>query len=266
LFYYNSEVSHTQILDLEIENQLKYLDNNEIELLIEFLSNNGILIKYERNIGSDSILETKESFYTFSYQSILEIIVSSKISSDIVNEKIDCLPDSLFNPIPLSPELDDETYNTYSSFIPNQRIIQDIINEVFIKKRKLIGIDDFLTNGFTEDEVFELQLNALYAVPNEISCNYKDWITEIFNKDYIRRFKILQDLIIPLSYDNDSSFNAMYLHNILKNIPNSFERDKFWSGLDSTEKKIISEKLQVRKYELDNWSIKNILDDNFDLD
>ncbi len=44
LFYYNSEVSHTQILDLEIENQLKYLNGNEIELLIEFLSNNGILI------------------------------------------------------------------------------------------------------------------------------------------------------------------------------------------------------------------------------
>lgn len=266
LFYDNSEVSHTQIFDLKIENQLKYLDNNEIELLIEFLSNNGILIRYERNMGSDSILETKENFYTFSYQSILEIIVSSKISRDIINEKIDCLPDSLFNPIPLSTELDDEPYNPYSDFIPNRRIIQNIINEVFIKKRKLIGIDGFLTNGFTEDEIFELQLNALYAVPNEISCDYKDWITEIFNKDYIRRFKILQDLIIPLSYDKESSFNAIYLHNILKNIPSSFERDKFWSGLDRTEKNIVSQKLKVREYELDNWSIKNILDDNFDLD
>ncbi len=64
-------------------------------------------------MGPDSILETKESFYTFSYQSILEIIVSSKISNNIINGKIDCLPDSLFNPIPLSTELDDEDYNPY---------------------------------------------------------------------------------------------------------------------------------------------------------
>lgn len=96
MFYYNSEVSHTQILDLEIENQLKYLDGNEIELLIEFLFNNGILIKYERNTHSDSILEAKESFYTFSYQSIIEIIVSSKISSNIISGQIDRLPNSLF--------------------------------------------------------------------------------------------------------------------------------------------------------------------------
>ncbi|REC45186.1 NACHT domain-containing protein [Chryseobacterium sp. 5_R23647] len=266
LFYYNSEVSHTQIIDLEIENQLKYLDGNEIELLIEFLSNNGILIKYERNIDSDSILEAKESFYTFSYQSILEIIVSSKISNNILNGKIDCLPDSLFNPFPLSTELDDEEYNHYSDFIPNRRIIQDIINKVFIKKRKLIGIDDFLTKGFTEEELFELQLNALYEVPNEISSIYKDWITEIFNNDYIKRFQILQDLIIPLSYDKDSSFNGMYLHNILKSITNHFERDKFWSGMDGYESEIMSKKLNVSKYRLSQWSLTSILNDNFGLD
>lgn len=266
LFYYNSEVSHTQILDLGIEKQLKYLDGNEIELLIEFLSNNGILIKYERNVDSASILETKEIYYTFSYQSILEIIVSSKISNNIINGKIDSLPDSLFNPFPLSTELDDEDYNPHSDFSPNRRIIQDIINEVFIKKHKLIGIDNFLTNGFTEEEVFELQLNALYAVPNKISCIYKDWITEILKKDYIKRFQILQDLIIPLSYDNDSSFNAMYLHNILKNITNHFERDKFWSGLDDYEGNIMSQKLNISKYGLSQWSLTSILDDNFDLD
>lgn len=266
LFYYNSELSHTQILDLGIENKIKYLDVNEIELLIEFLSNNGILIKYERNVDSDSILEAKESFYTFSYQSILEIIVSSKISNSIVNGKIDCLPDSLFNPIPLSRELDDEDYNPHSDFTPNRRIIQDIINEIFIKKGKLIGIDDFLAAGFTEDEIFELQLNALYAVPNEISCIYQDWVTEIFNKDYIKRFQILQDLIIPLSYDKDSSFNAMYLHNILKNITNHFERDKFWSGLDDYESEIMSKKLNLSKYRLSQWSLTSILNDSFDLD
>lgn len=267
LFYYNSEVSHTQILNLEIENKLKYLDNNEIELLIEFLSNNGILIKYERNTKSDSILKTKESFYTFSYQSILETIVSSKISYSIINDKIDCLPDSIFNPIPLSFELDDnDVYNPYSGFIPNQKIIQNVINDVFITKQKLIGFDGFLANGFTESEIFELQLHTLYLAPNEITLKYKDYITKIFNEDYIKRFKILQDLIIPLSYDNESVFNAMFLHNILKNIPSVFERDKFWSGLDGTEKNIVLTKLKVKEYELNDWSIKSILDNNFDLD
>lgn len=266
LFYSNSEVSHNQILDLIIESKLRYLDANEIELLIEFLSNNGIFIRYERNIKSDSILQSKESFYTFSYQSILEIIISSKISAKIINGEIDSLPDSLFNPIPLSIELDDEDYNPYSDFVPNRRIIQDILNGIFLKKHKLIGFDGFLIKGFTENEIFELQLDTLYAAPNEISCNYKDWITEIFNNDYIKRFQILQNLIIPLSYDNDSSFNAMYLHNILKNIYSHFERDKFWSGLDEYESNIMSKKLDVDRYTLSEWSLSSILNDNFDLD
>lgn len=265
LFYYNSEVSHSQIFDLEIEKKLKYLDNNEIELLIEFLSNNGILIKYERDKKTNSILKSKESFYNFSYQSILETIVSSKISLSIINEEIDCLPDSIFKPIPLSNELDDVN-DSYVDFIPNRKIIENIITEVFIKNQKLIGINDFLTKGFSESEIFELQLSILYLAPNDLSYKFKDWITKIFNEDYIKRFQILQNLILPLSYDRESAFGAVFLHNILKNIPSVFERDKFWSGLDGTEKSILSNKLNVREYELNEWSIKSILDNNFDLD
>ncbi|WP_394773117.1 hypothetical protein, partial [Flavobacterium sp.] len=267
LFYYNSEVSHNQILGLEIEKKIKYLDSNEIELLIEFLSNNGIIIKYERDAISDSILKTKEIFYTFSYQSILETIVSSKISYLIINNKIDSLPESIFNPIPFSDELDNDLYDPYSDFIPNYKIIQNIINDVFINKKKLIGFDEFLTEGFTEDEIFQLQLGALSMAPNEISSKYKDWIIKIFDEDYIKRFKILQDLIMPLAHIRDSSFNAMFLHDILRNFPSVFERDKFWSGLDSIEKNVVSQKINSKGYKLlDEWSMKNILDDNFDLD
>lgn len=265
LFYYTSEVSHTQIFDLKIEKKLKYLDNNEIELLIEFLSNNGILIKYERDKNTNSILKGKESFYNFSYQSILETIVSSKISHSIINEEIDCLPDSIFEPIPLSNELDDIN-KPYIDFIPNRKIIENIITDVFVKSQKLFGINNFLTAGFSENEIFELQLSALYQAPNDLGNLFKDWITKIFNEDYIKRFQILQSLIIPLSYDRESAFNAMFLHNILKNIPTVFERDKFWSGLDGTEKRLVSSKLNVREYELNEWSIASILDNMFDLD
>jgi hypothetical protein len=265
LFYYHSEVSHTQIFDLEIEKKLKYLDNNEIELLIEFLSNNGILIKYERDKKTNSILEEKERFYNFSYQSILETIVSSKISYSIINKEIDCLPDSIFKPLPLSNELDDVHYY-YEDFIPNRQIIENIITDVFIKTEKLIGFDNFLTKGLSESDIFELQLGTLYLAPNNLSSKYKDWITKIFNEDYIKRFQILQNLILPLSYDRESAFSSMFLHNILKNIPSVFERDKFWSDLDRTEKNIVSKKIQIREYELNDWSIKSILDNNFDFD
>lgn len=265
LFYFNSEVSHTQIYDLEIEKKLKYLNNNEIELLIEFISNNGILIKYEREKATNSILREKESFYNFSYQSILETIVSSKISYSLINQEIDSLPDIIFNKIPFSNELDDDN-NPYIDFIPNRKIIENIITDVFVKSQKLIGIDNFLTSGLSENEIFELQLSALYLAPNDLSCLFKDWITKIFNEDYIKRFQILQNLIIPLSYDRESAFNAMFLHNILKNIPTVFERDKFWSGLDSTEKRLVSSKLNAREYELNEWSIASILDNIFDLD
>lgn len=265
LFYFNSEVSHTQIYDLDIEKKLKYLNNNEIELLIEFISNNGILIKYERDKATNSILKEKESFYNFSYQSILEAIVSSKISYSIINQEIDRLPDTIHNEIPFSNELDDDN-NPYIDFIPNRKIIENIITGVFVKSQKLIGIDEFLTAGFSENEIFELQLSALYHAPNDLRCLFKDWITKIFNEDYIKRFQILQNLIIPLSYDRESAFNAMFLHNILKDIPSVFERDKFWSGLDSTEKRLVSRKLKVREYELNEWSIASILENIFDFD
>lgn len=58
----------------------------------------------------------------------------------------------------------------------------------------------------------------------------------------------------------------MYLHNILKNITNHFERDKFWSGLDDYESNIMSKKLNISKYDLSQWSLTSILDDNSDLD
>lgn len=258
LFYQNPELVHDNIIN-KIAPILHYLDGSEIELLLEYLSDNGILIKYERKENTPNILAKTLIYYTYSYQSILEIIITDNISRNIINEKDTEIPNLLFQHIALPLDHEDN-YNTTP---PNQQIIQNIVNKVFIEKGKLVGENNFLINGFTDDEIFSMQLEALLNAPYELAVKYKEWIDNLFMSDYFKRSHILQDLILPSAHKKDSPFNAMYLHDILMAIPNAFERDKFWSDLDSYEKNNLFS--DIPNYQIQQWSVSSILHDNFEL-
>jgi len=108
-----------------------------------------------------------------------------------------------------------------------------------------------------------MQLEALRNAPYSLAIKYKDWIDNLFMTDFFKRAYILRDLIMPSAYKKDSPFNGMYLHNILILIPNTFERDKLWSDLDSYERNNMFP--NTPKYQIQEWSISSILLDDFEL-
>ncbi|MDL2141697.1 hypothetical protein QQY79_04130 [Flavobacterium tructae] len=257
MFYHRSELSHNEIresIDKELDS---YLTKTEAEQLLQFLAENGIITCSEREERSGMIRKRKK-YYTITYQSILEIVLSDNITNQIIDQGLSDLPEIIFDNFALPPDMNPiEFRRTHNGKTPNQQLIQNVVNRILIRTGRLIGIDGFLSKGFTEKEIFEMQLEALTAVPFDLAARFKDWVDAIIMNDYHRRFKIIKSLIYPLANRAGHPFNAMYLHNILAGFPNAFARDKFWSGLDDHEKTISG-------YD-QTWSLDSIFNSYLDL-
>lgn len=250
LFYEKSEVEHNKIrekIDVEL---LKYLDNSETERLLQFLSESGIITKFERQEGK-GLLKSNKKYYSITYQSILEIVISDHISRKIIEDNLLEFPELVFKHFALPPDVNPIEFQRKYNKTPNQQLIQNVVNYVFISTEKLIGIDGFLSKGFSQKEIFEMQLEALIYAPYELSNKYIKWIDSLLMNSYSKRLIILKNLIFPLANRNDSPFNAIYFHNILFNFKDCFSRDKFWSGLDSYEESI--------KNESEVWDLTSVL-------
>ncbi|MFV8324681.1 NACHT domain-containing protein [Flavobacterium sp. ZS1P14] len=239
LFYQKSEISHDELRNEIDQCLLKYLDNSDVELLIQFLSENGIVAKYQREVKK-GIIKKYTPYYSITFQSILEIIISDKICETILNGSLNQIPDNLFEYMAMPIDLNPIEYQRKHGKYPNEKIIQDIVNKVFNESEKLIGENNFLTNGFDAEEIFLMQLEALINAPYNLALKYENWVTNLLVNDYEKRIIILKELIYPSANNENSPFNARYLHNILSNFKSTFERDKFWSGLDSHEKSLNS--------------------------
>lgn len=237
-FYHTPELSHEQIREVIDGKLLKYLSSSEIEQLLQFFSENGIITRTEREKGA-GILRTRNKFYTISYQSILEIVLSDNITRQIIDEEAQEFPEIIFQNFALPFDVNPiEFRREHNGNTPNQQLIQNVVNRVLIRTEKLIGINGYLVKGFNSRQIFKMQLEALIAVPGKTANLFKDWVDDMVYNDYQKRFEIIRSLIYPLANRPDHIFNAMYLHNILMAFPDSFSRDKFWSGLDDHEKRI----------------------------
>lgn len=235
-FYSNVEVEHNYLVELIQPVVQNYLDSSEIDSLIDYLAMNGFLVQSVR-IEDNGILKKKKYFYNITYQSIIEHIISSKISHEIKNGLINRIPsilqEGMIQALDFNPK---DALNTYDK-MPNRKIIQNIIDDLFVEKGQLIGENNFLTEGFSKKEVFEMQMEALRIAPKELAQKYKSKVDAVFFGGFQKQFQILKLLILPSSYTTESVYGAEYLHSILMNQPSVFERDKLWSGLDNYEKR-----------------------------
>lgn len=241
-FYSNHEIEHHQLVQL-ITPATNYLNLSDIDFLIDYLTNNAFLIRIEK-ISGDGILKKKEFYYSITYQSLIEHIISERIYHDIQRGALKNIPPflhkAMLQPLDFAPK-------DFTSFTipPNQKIIQNIINNLFIETGQLIGENNFLIEGFNGWDIKVFQLTAIYCAPKDLALKYKTKVDELFYSDYANRSCVLEYLILPSSYFADSVFGAEYLHAILSSIPSAFERDKLWSGLDNYEKN----KLGVSHYQ-----------------
>jgi len=247
-FYQNNEIEHNELVQILLPTIGIYLDRTEIDLLIDYLSNNGILIRIEK-IYKKGVINKKKYFYLITYQSIIEHLITESVVAEIVDGTLSEIPELLHQGM-VKP-LDDLNSTLTTTFITpnrssNQRIIQDIVNRTFYYTGKLIGEQKFLTKGFNQKEIFELQLEALINAPYDLAEKNKERIDKLFLGGHEDLYNVLVHLIFPSSSNSENYFGAEYLHNILYNQISAFERDQLWSGLDKYER---------RKFaDIDNWN------------
>lgn len=270
-FYENHEIEHNELVDLISPALKNYLDGSEIDSLIDYLADNAFLIRFER-VNKDGVLKKRKHYYNITYQSLIEHIISERIYYDIKNGSLNRIPQFLHEP-KMWP-LDFNPKDSFSSFeiSPNQKIIQNIINNLLIETGKLIGENNFLTEGFDKLEIKQYQLTAISKAPVSVAKNFKTKIDELFYGGYKDLSYVLEYLILPSSYSAESAFGAEYLHQNLINL-SVFERDKIWSGLDMYEtgklsqrerhryqyktSKVVFRELGVGKPILSEWHLHN---------
>jgi hypothetical protein len=250
VFYSQTEIEHNELfqkLNAEIGT---YLNKEEIDRLIDYLSNHGFIIKTELPGGS-GILEKTKHVYTLAYQSIMELVMAEKYSNAIISGQLNKIPVHLLT---TSENGEQKSTMPRETHLLNQRIIQNIANTLFHDHGKLIGIDNYLSEGIDAGLVSELQLNALIKAPSEIAGKYKGRIDELFFKDYKSRHFVFQELIYPSASSAANYFGAEYLHSLLFDQPSAFERDHNWLGGDryGINEKNIPVADRFYKYDLQN--------------
>lgn len=250
-FYSEHKIEHDLLIE-KMKTRLNYFHHiSEIDLLLDFLVNNGFLIRFEIE-NSTEYLNTRNIIYNISYQSLIEHILIEKTIIRIKNGKLNHIP-KVFEQSMIAP-----FYEKPRDFLNkmqkpyNERIVQGIINRVFFDTGKLIGDDNFLVKGFDRSKVIEMRMSALTLAPENLADLYKSEIDKMFFGGFTSQFTVLKKLIIPSSSMTKSFFGAEYLHNILINKKSPFERDILWSGLDKYELRNFTEE------EIWNYNTKSL--------
>lgn len=254
-FYSNLTIEHNELCSLLAE--INYLNIEELDILVEYFANNGFLIKSERITNNGGALNKLITEYHITYQSIIEHIIYAEILNDIKFGKLTKIPDILHSGMIMPLDYAPKRFNSFD-ILPNKKIIQDIINAIFNDTGKLVGENGFLIEGFKEEEIFEMQMEAIRQASNDLALVYKPKIDSLFWGGFRSQFKVLKYLILPSCNNNIKVFGSEYLHDILINQPTAFERDKLWSGLDRYEKSLLSEE---DRFTCDYYTLANVFDE-----
>ncbi|MGE6397101.1 hypothetical protein [Chryseobacterium scophthalmum] len=236
-FLKRNELDQDALRDVVKESVGGYLANYEI--LIDFLVNNGMLIRSEMVDQMTNGRKRKKSLYKMLSNSIIEMIVASSIADDITEGKIVDIPKEFKN---IDQEESGESVSA-------QLIVQTTIDQLFVGQDKLIGDDGFLTDGIGTEKINSLRLKALMNAKGEQVKKYTAEVTEMLLSPGEKQFNVLINLILPSSRFNGNPFGGMFLHNVLKELPNTFDRDRIWSGPDDHEEFILNVK-DIQGYSL----------------
>jgi hypothetical protein len=250
VFLRESEIEHDILFNMLKDDKLAYLGHDDVEKVIEFLVNNGFLSRSEVPTGT-GLLRTTEITYTLTYQSIMELIMAEKYTTAIANGEIQSVPSHLLK---ISGEGDGK-----KNHLENERIVQQIVNNLFHEHDLLIGRDGTLDVGIESQTVGELQTKAMIKIPKEVAGNFRENVTESFFRDHKSRFFVFKTLIFPSALSSNYYFGAEFLHEILMNQATAFEREKVWLGWDSLD---IHELGVPEKDEFYKYDLKSVIDPN----
>lgn len=251
IFLRESEIEHDILFNILKDDKLAYLGHDDVEQVIEFLVNNGFLSRSEIPTGT-GLLRTTKITYTLTYQSIMELIMAEKYTTAIANGEIQSIPSHLL-------KISGEGEGMRKNRLENERIVQQIVNNLFHEHDILIGRDGALNLGIEPQTVVELQTKAMIKIPKDVAENFKENITESFFRDHKSRFFVFKTLIFPSASSSNHYFGAEFLHEILMKQATAFDREKVWLGWDSLDihELGVSEENQFYRYDL-----KSVIDPN----
>jgi hypothetical protein len=245
-FYSYTEIEHNVLVTNLKKGLGNYLNNEKIELLIEFLAQQGILIKSTKTNGSGA-LKIKINIYSITYQSIIEFIIADRIIVEINNNILGNITTQLDRNENSEEVNKKEIIPIELHTIANKRIEQNIVNSLFLNESKLIEETDLIFSGYKKEQIFYLRMHALVFATESIAIKYKSEIDGLFFGSKQEQYKVLKYLILPASTFNNY-FGAEYLHSILINQSSVFDRDNLWTGSDkfksnekSTPQRVIEE-------------------------
>ena len=249
-FYAKTEIEHNELFELLHKGPVSYFENEDIDKLIDYLVNNGFLIKSELMINK-GMLAKKKVVYNLTYQSIMELIMSEKYAEAIIRGELTALPAHLLH----SLSVPNEVYSETPLF--NERIVQLVVNKVFHEKEKLIGRDGFLIEGLDDSMIRKLQIKALILAPPTIGKSLRANIDELYFRDHKSRSFVFSNLIYPSSASTANYFGAEYLHDLLMSKATPFEREKVWLGWDDHDIHKLGEKEGAQFY---HYDLRNVID------
>jgi len=249
-FYSKPEIEHDDFFELLYKGAAHYLGKDDIDKLIEYLVNNGFLIKSELPIGNGMLAKTKVA-YNLTYQSIMELIMSEKYADAIISGKLQALPAHLL--VTYSGAHEEYT----GTHLVNERIVQQIVNKLFHENGLLIGRDEFLIEGVDSSIVRQLQMKALILAPAPVAETLRAGIDAHYFKDHKSRSFVFNNLIYPSAASAANYFGAEYLHDLLMRQTTAFEREKVWLGWDQHDIHDLGEKESKRFYRYD---LRNVID------
>jgi hypothetical protein len=234
VFINSAKIEHDSFVALLTPQVDTFLNGNEIDLLVDYLAQNGVLIKTEKETTEDGIPKL-EINYSMTYRSIPELVIATRVAKRIVRDEITNITDETF-------------YNQFNAVPPNrtglkaddvkrsrQRIRQEIANILFHEHGKLVGENGFLDTGLTKQEIFDLNFGSMIKAPERLATMYKDGIDKMFFGSRADRMRLLSKQLLPASNEAENNFGARYLHDLLSKMPSAYARDQIWQGKDSYE-------------------------------
>lgn len=238
LFFEAAEIDHSSLLK-SIENKLSYLDKSQINKLIDFLVNHGILVRFEAQVNA-GILKQIKVIYRLTYQSVMELIMSDKYVTELQSGAISELPGFLVE--------QDRNGN-----LMHERILVGITNTLAHKHGRMIGDDGFLISNMPEGIIPELRVRAMLQAPST-DDRYKAEVKTLFYSNLKSKNFVFRRLIFPAAAIAGHFLGAEFLHEMLMDEKTAFDRDQIWMGNDHYG---VPDKVSDIN---DNYDLKRVID------
>ncbi|MCX2584345.1 hypothetical protein [Pedobacter sp. MR22-3] len=227
-FYTGPRIEHNDLSTL-VKNAIgNYLP--DVDPVIDFLAENGMLIKSEETQTGKGGIKKRTYIYTIVSNSIIELIIANRISEELTAGEVESIPEQFLVGDDLVGEsISGEGYPSASL------IVQNIVDLQLKTEDKLIGDEGFLVQGLQPQEVTSLRLRALIRATPEQAAKYNAEVENMLLHAGASQYFALINLVLPSSSNNENYFGANFLDQLLRRQPSSFERDRFWSGFDGYE-------------------------------